>query len=406
VPTTFEYKVRDTEGKLRSGTLEADNVSLVADRLRSMGFVPVHIAEVAGANFKKDVALPGFGAKVKVTDIAMFSRQFATMINSGLPLVRSLGILCEQTENKVLAEALRQVRLDVERGSSLAQAVSRHPKVFNRLYVAMVRAGEAGGVLDRVLMQLADSLEKNVQLRRKVKSALSYPTAVLGLVAIVMVAMLLFVVPTFKGLFTSLGGSLPLPTQILVTASEVFQSYFPFIFVGLIVFIFAFLKWSKTNGGRHKVDRFKLAIPLIGPLQHKAAIARFARTLGVLLRAGVSILGALEITAETVGNLVIADALGDVTQSVKVGESMASALERHAVFPPILTQMLMVGEETGTVDEMLTKVAEFYESAVEATVDSLTSILEPVMMMVLGGSVGSMVVALYMPMFEIIKLVK
>ena len=404
--TTYAYKVRDSQGHLKSGTIEADSAPLVAQRLKGMGMVPIEIQKKSSVSFGKDVEIFGLGPKVKVSDLATFSRQFATMIHAGLPIVRSLAILADQTPNKPLAAAIKTIRLDIERGASLAHALARHPKVFPRLYVAMARAGEAGGVLDGVLIQLADSLEKQVVMRRKIKSAMSYPIGVLSLVAVVMVAMLLFVVPTFQGLFASLGGKLPLLTRILVGASEFTQAYFPFIFVALIVIAAVFLKWSRTPGGRKSIDTFKLKVPLIGPLQQKAAIARFTRTLGVLLKSGVSILGALEITSETVGNVVITEALDDVGQSVKVGESMAGALERHPIFPPLVTQMLAVGEETGAVDEMLTKVAEFYEEQVESTVESLTSILEPLLMVVLGGSVGTMVIALYMPMFEIIKLVK
>lgn len=404
--TTYSYKVRDNLGHLKTGTIEADNAPLVAERLKAMGMVPIDIQKKSGMSFGKDVALFGLGPKVKVSDLATFSRQFATMIHAGLPIVRSLAILSDQTPCKPLAAAIKTIRLDIERGASLAHALARHPKVFPRLYVAMARAGEAGGVLDGVLIQLADSLEKQVIMRRKIKSAMSYPIGVLSLVAVVVVAMLLFVVPTFQGLFSSLGGKLPLLTQILVDASAFTQAYFPFMFLALILIVVVFLKWSRTTSGRKALDTFKLKVPLIGPLQQKAAIARFTRTLGVLLKSGVSILGALEITSETVGNVVITEALNDVAQSVKVGESMAGALERHPIFPPLVTQMLSVGEETGAVDEMLTKVAEFYEEQVESTVESLTSILEPLLMVVLGGSVGTMVIALYMPMFEIIKLVK
>ena len=405
MPATFAYKVRDREGRLVEGSLEADSSELVVSKLRSMGYVPVAIERSDASGLKKDIKLP-FGGGVKQKDVAVFSRQFDTMINAGLSLIRALHILEEQTENEKLGETARSVRTDVERGSSLAQALGRHPKVFNRLYVAMVKAGEAGGVLDSVLLNLAATIEKQVELKRKIKSAMTYPVAVFGLVCVIVTAMLMFVVPTFEKLYADLGGTLPAPTRLLLAVSKFVTSFFPFIVLAGIVGLFLLRRWIATDQGRAVWDALKLKIPVFGKLVHKTAITRFCRTLSVLLRSGVPVLESLEITSETVGNVVVARAVKDTQEAVKGGESMASPLMKHAVFPPMVVQMLSVGEETGAVDDMLDRVADFYDQEIEATVDALTSLLEPLLIVVMGGAVGGMVVALYMPMFNIINLVQ
>ncbi len=404
--TTYAYKVRDKEGKVVAGTLEADSQALVANRLRQMGYVPITIDRQDGAGLKTEVKIPGFGGKVKLTDVAVFSRQFATMINAGLSLIRALHILEEQSENKKLAETVKTVRLDVEKGASLSQAMGRHPKVFNRLFVAMVKSGEIGGVLDMVLVQLADIIEKQVELKRKIKSAMTYPVAVFGLVLLIVTAMLLFVVPTFQVLYEDLGGQLPLPTRLLIGISTILKKFTPFIVVFDVLAVVAFKKWIQSDKGRAKWDRVKLKVPVFGKLVHKTAITRFARTLAVLMRSGVPILEALEITAETVNNSVVEWAVKDTQEAVKTGESMAKPLSQHPIFPPMVVQMLAVGEETGNVDDMLDRVADFYDQEIEATVEALTSLLEPLLIVVMGSSVGGMVVALYMPMFNIINLVQ
>ena len=403
---TYAYKVRDRSGKMLEGTLEADSTKLVANKLREMGYVPVAIDKKVTSTMNKELHIPGLGGRVKLKDVAVFSRQFATMINSGLSLLRSLYILTEQTENKQLAKVVDEVRQDVETGASLSQALSRHPKVFNRLYVAMVRAGETGGVLDRVLLQLAGTIEKQVELRGKIKSAMTYPVAVFALVILIVTAMLLFIVPMFNDLYADLGGTLPLPTRILLLVSSIVVKFFPIVILAQVVSVFAFKRWITTDKGRAAFDRFKLKIPVFGKLVHKTALTRFSRTLAVLLRSGVPILESLEITSETVGNTVVAAAVKDVQDGVKQGEAISQPLTKHAIFPPMVVQMMAVGEETGALDEMLDKIGEFYEQEVEAMVDSLTSLLEPLLICVMGGAVGGRVVALYMPMFNIIKLVK
>lgn len=404
--TTYAYKVRDKEGRLLQGALEGDSTTLVANKLRSMGYVPVTVERQGSSAFQKELSIPGLTDRVSHKDIAVFCRQFATMIDSGLSLIRALHILGAQTESKKLGEIVEEVRQDVEKGASLSQALARHPKAFNRLFVAMVRAGETGGVLDRVLLQLADIIEKQVELKRKITSAMTYPVAVLGLVLLIVTAMLLFVVPQFETMYDDLGGTLPLPTRLLLGLSAVVTTFFPLLLLGGVAAVYLFRRWIGTESGRATWDSFKLRVPIFGKLVHKTSLTRFARTLAVLLRSGVPILEALEITSETVNNAVVSEAVKDVQEAVKRGETVHEPLATHAVFPPMVTQMLAVGEETGMVDVMLEKVADFYDQEVEATVDALTSLLEPLLIVVLGGAVGAMVVSLYLPMFQIINLVK
>ncbi|MGZ4691624.1 MAG: type II secretion system F family protein [Acidimicrobiia bacterium] len=406
MPTTFAYKVRDQGGKIVEGSLEADDASLVVGKLRQMGYTPVAIEEKSAKSLSSDVKIPGFGPRVKLKDVAVFSRQFATMINSGLSLIRALAILTEQTENPVLAKVAGDVRLDVERGSSLSAALSRHPKVFNHLYIAMVKSGEAGGVLDAVLMRLADTIEKQVELRRKVRSAMTYPIVVLVICSVIATAMLLLIVPQFKAIYADLGGTLPLPTRILISVSDLLKTFFPiFILLGVGGF-FLFRKWSKSPQGKPKWDAFKLRVPVAGGLTRKAALARFSRTLAALTRSGVGILEALDIVAETSGNEVVSVAVRDTQAAVKRGDTLSRPLEQHEVFPPMVVQMISVGEETGALDEMLDKIADFYDQEVSATVDALTSLIEPMLICLMGVIVGGMIISLYLPMFNIIKLIK
>ena len=404
MPTTYAYKVRDKAGKVHSGTLDADNTALVANRLRQMGYVPIAI-DKKGASVKRDIVIPGLSNRVKLKDVSIFSRQFSTMINSGLTLLRALSILVVQTESKYFSTIIDALRSDIQSGSSLSQAMSRHPKVFNRLYVAMVRAGETGGNLDITLNELATTIEKQVELRGKIRSALAYPAMVLALVCCILTAMLLFIVPIFKKMYTSLGGKLPLPTRILVTVSNIFVHAFPVVLVTVIGLAYAYKRWVRTEPGRQTRDRLLLRVPIFGGLVRKTAMTRFASTLATLLASGVPVLESLDITSETVGNVVVADGVKAIANGAKKGESMTRPLDDHPVFPPMVTQMMAVGEETGALDTLLRKVATFYEQEVARTVEALTSLLEPLLIVVLGGAVGAMVVSLYMPMFDIIKLV-
>lgn len=400
---TYDYKVRDRSGSLVTGQLVGDSETLVLQRLREMGMTPVEVKK-AGTGLKMEINLrPG---RVKLKQIAVFCRQFATMVNSGLPILRALSILADQTQSAELAKVLVQVRTDVEQGSSLSGAMGKHPKAFNNLFISMVKAGETGGVLDDVLLSLASQIEKEVELRRKIKSAMTYPVVVVALVTLILAAMLLFVVPQFETIYTNLGGQLPLPTRILLGVSEAFRKYWYVIALGVGVGSLFLRRYKKTDQGRARVDALKIRIPVFGPLFHKVALARFSSTLGMLLRAGVPILQALDNVKETVNNRVIADAVDDVKASVREGESIAKPLGKHKVFPPMVVQMLAVGEETGAVDTMLDKVAEFYNNEVTATVEALTSLIEPLLIAIIGGMVGAAVIALYMPMFNIINLIQ
>ena len=401
MPDTYAYKVRDRGGNLISGTLVADNEALVLQRLREQGLTPLEVGK-QGRGFNVDLTKK----KVKLKELSVFSRQFATMINSGLPILRALSILADQTSNGELARVLNECRLDIEQGSSLSAAIQKHPKVFSNLFVSMVKSGETGGSLDSVLLRLADMIENEVKLRGKIKSAMTYPIAVVALVSLIMSGMLLFVVPQFKSIYAQLGGSLPMPTRVLLALSEIFKKYWYIVIAAIFAGRFFFRRWKATPNGREAVDAFKLRVPVFGTLFHKTALARFAGTLSMLLRSGVPILQALDIVSETVNNRTIAKAVQDVQGSVREGESMAKPLAKHTVFPPMVVQMIAVGEETGQVDVMLEKVATFYNQEVEASVDALTSLIEPLLIAVIGGAVGAAVIALYMPMFNIIKLIQ
>jgi type IV pilus assembly protein PilC len=405
MPTTYAYKVRDREGKMLGGTLEAESQDAVVAKLRQLGYAPISIEAEKGAGMKSEVRLPGAG-RVKLKDLAVFSRQFATMINSGLSLLRALTILGEQTSNRRLGQVVTRVRAEVEQGASLSGAMAKHPKVFNRLYVSMVRAGEIGGFLDQVLVKVAETFEKEVTLRGKIRSAMTYPVVVFVMVLMIVSAMLIFIVPTFATLYDSLGGTLPLPTRLLMGASDGLRRFFPLIVLALVGLGFAYKRWRATASGRYRLDQFKLKVKVFGPLFHKSALSRFSRTLSTLIRSGVPILQALEIVAETVNNGVISRAVKDVQDAVREGESLATPLSRHPVFPSMVVQMMAVGEETGALDTMLGKVADFYDQEVEAAVASLTSMIEPLLIGVMGAAVGGMVIALYLPLFNIINLVK
>jgi type IV pilus assembly protein PilC len=403
MPDTYTYQVRDQSGNLRSGTIVADNQTLVSERLREQGLVPVSIAVQKGIKFGTEFNIR---QKVKLKDLAIFSRQFSTMVSSGLPMLRALATLESQTGSSTLSKAVSAVRTDVEQGSSLSGAMVKHPKVFNNLYVAMVKSGETGGVLDAVLERLAGNLEREVSLRGRIKSAMTYPIVVLGFVTMIMMAMLIFIVPQFKSIYAELHGTLPLLTRMLLAVSDAVRHDLIFVLLGIGGITYAVKRWKKTDSGGLFFDKLKLRAPIFGSLFQKTALSRFARTLSVMSKSGVPIIQSLDVVAETVNNRVMAAAVRDVQESVKQGESIAKPLSRHEVFPGMVVQMLTVGEETGALDTMLEKIAQFYDDEVTAAVDSLTSILEPVMIAIVGGAVGVAVIALYMPMFNIINLIK
>jgi type IV pilus assembly protein PilC len=403
--TTYEYRVRDKAGVVHNGSIEGHSEQLVVATLREMGYVPVSVTAKNKSKLGTDVKVGG-SKKVDPRAVVIFSRQLATMVDAGLTLIRSLGILANQTESPVMAEVIREMRGDIERGLSFSQAISKHPKVFPEVYIAMVRSGEAGGMIDEVLARLATTLEKQLELRRRVKSAMSYPVAVGGIIVLVVSAMLIFIVPMFETMFIDLGGTLPLPTRILLMASGFLTGSWWLIMLVGIGGWFGLKRWRATPNGRLAFDAFKLRMPIAGQVVSKTAIARFSQTLGALVRSGVSIMEALDIVAGTAGNAVIAKAVAEAREQVRVGESLSVALMRHKVFPDMVVQMMAVGEETGALDSMLEKIGEFYDAEVSATVDALTSLIEPLLMVIMGVTVGGMVVALYMPMFQIINLVK
>jgi type IV pilus assembly protein PilC len=401
---TFEYSVRDRKGKLVNGKLEAPSETALVQKLRGMGYAPLSVRET-GTGLDREINIPGLN-RVKLKDLSVMSRQFATMINSGLSLIRALSILAEQTENKQLAKTLGEVRTAVETGQSLSSALAKHPKIFPPLMINMVRAGEVGGFLDRVLLQVADNFEAEVKLRSKIKSAMTYPVVVFVIAILATIGMLLFIVPIFAKMFSDLGGTLPAPTQILVNLSTALRFLAPALLVLLVVGAVVWARIRHTERVRQFVDPLKLKVPIFGSLFQKVAISRFSRNLGTMLASGVPILQSLEIVGDTAGNVVIRSATVAVQESVRRGESLAGPLSAHKVFPPMVVQMLAVGEDTGAIDTMLMKVSDFYDAEVEATTEALTSLIEPLMIAVLGTIIGGMIIALYMPIFNIFDLIK
>lgn len=398
----YSYKVRDTHGKLVEGKVEASSEVAVADKLRAMGYVPLEV-RAAKTGMQRELSF-GRKKRVKLKHLAVFCRQFATMIDAGLTMLRALTILAEQSDNAELRRVLREVKQDVEAGLSLSAAFAKHD-IFPPLMVNMTRAGEAGGFLDVTMRQIADNYEAEVKLRGKIKAALTYPVVVFVLAILMCVGMLVFIVPVFASMFDDLGGSLPLPTQFLVFLSGAMRVILPVFIVLGIVFLVLWRKYGKTEGVRNVVDPLKLKLPVFGNLFAKLALARFARNLGTLLSSGVPILQSLDIVADTTGSIVISRALKEVQESVRRGETVAGPLGQHPVFPTMVVQMISSGEESGAMDKMLQKIAQFYDEEVEATTEALTALIEPLMIAFLGAVVGSMIIALYMPIFKVFELI-
>ncbi|WP_066462556.1 type II secretion system F family protein [Sanguibacter suarezii] len=402
----FDYVIRDKQGALVKGRLEAPNQAAVAGRLKTMGVSAVSISEVQSTGLQREITIPGFGEKITLKHLAIMARQLATMINAGLSLLRSVSILAEQTESKPLAKILGQVRSDVETGAAFSVALGRHPETFPPLMINMVKAGEIGGFLDQVLVSVAENFEDEVKLRGKIKSAMTYPVVVFVIAILATTGMLLFIVPVFAGMFTSLGGELPLPTKILMQMSVgVKWGAIPTV-VALGVFGAWWAKHKNDRSVRELLDPWKLKAPVFGNLFRKIAVARFTRNFGAMIHAGVPILQALDIVGETSGNIVIERATKAVQESVRSGKSLSGPLAEHKVFPPMVVQMMAVGEDTGALDTMLAKIAEFYDQEVEATTEQLTSLIEPLMIVVLGSVIGGMVIAMYMPIFGIFDLIQ
>ncbi len=396
---TFTYSARTIGGEVQAGEIDVKDRDEVIGYLRRQRLVPLKIE-------KKQAELNiTFGSTVKTRDIVVFTRQFATMINSGLPLVQSLDILAKQSENKFLRKVIEQVLYDVESGQTLADAMRRHPKVFSDLFVNMVAAGEAGGILDTILLRLATFLEKSDALKRKIKGAMVYPGVVLSVAVAAVAILLIFVIPVFQEMFEGAGVQLPGPTLFVIFLSETLQAKWWLMAGGMGVAVLFIQRYYKTDTGRLVIDRMLLKFPIVGSLLRKAAIARFTRTLGTLVSSGVSILDGLEITARTAGNRVVHDAIMESRASIAGGETIAEPLKKSGVFPPMVVQMINVGEQTGGLDEMLSKIADFYDEEVDAAVAALVSALEPVMIVFLGVIVGGMIVAMYLPIFDMIDAV-
>jgi type IV pilus assembly protein PilC len=395
---TFAYTARTLSGDLKSATMDANTREDVVAQLRRQKLIVVKVDEERGR--KKA------GGRIKTRDIVIFTRQFATMINAGLPLVQALDILSKQSENKSLKDVTRQVVYDVESGHTVADALGKHPKAFSELYVNMVAAGEAGGILDTILSRLAVFMEKNDALVRKVKGAMIYPGVIVSVAVIAIVVLLVFVIPTFEQMFATVNLALPLPTRVVIGMSRFLQGFWWAVLAAILGGGFILKRYYATQSGKLNIDRMLLRLPVLGDVIRKSAVSRFTRTLGTLISSGVSILDGLEITAKTAGNRVIHDAIMQSRSSIAGGDTIAAPLAKSEVFPPMVISMIAVGEQTGGLDEMLSKIADFYDEEVDAAVSALLSLLEPVMIVFLGVVVGGMVVAMYLPIFDMINAVQ
>ncbi|GAA0489298.1 phytochrome sensor protein [Paractinoplanes deccanensis] len=397
----FRYSSIDAAGHRGRGTVEAPNEAAAQHVLRQRGETPLELSE-AGKGLDREIKIPGLGSRVKLKDLAIFARQFATMTASGMSLLRSLAILEEQTSSPPLKRAIAELRTEVSAGASLSASMAKHDRVFPRLMIAMIRAGETGGMIDRALEQIADSLEKDSALRGKIKSAMTYPAIVLAFTFVMIAAVLIFIVPIFEKMFASLGGELPAITQFLVTASHNMGWIGPLVLAAGFGGAIAYKRQMRASEEfRLRVDRIKVRLPVFGPLFRKLAMSRFSRNLGLLLNVGVPVMQALTVVGETTGNEVINHAMKDVQNAVRDGNTMSSALRNHPIFPAMVTQMIEVGEESGQISQMLDKVADFYDREVDSAAESLTASIEPIMVLVMGAVVGGMVVCLYLPMFTI-----
>lgn len=398
----YQWSGKTAKGLIESGEITASSKEEVIAQLRRRNITPTLITEKA-----KKKGRFGFGGKVKDKDIVVFTRQFATMIDAGLPLVQALDILSMQVENKTLGKTLSQVKVDVEAGATYADALKKHPRIFSELYVNMVAAGEAGGILDTILNRLAIYIEKAMKLKKKVKGAMVYPAVVTAIAVLVISIIMIFVVPTFSKMFSSMGGTLPLPTRIVINLSNFIAGVGGLIILGIMVLIIVFIiQVRRTEAGKRIMDRILLKLPIFGEILNKVAIAKFTRTLGTLVSSGVPILDGLEITAKTSGNKIIEDAILEVRKGVVGGKTLAEPITKLKVFPPMVTHMIAVGESTGALDAMLSKIADFYDDEVDASVATLTSMMEPLLMVFLGTTIGFIVIALYLPIFKFASLIK
>ncbi len=396
---TYVWKAMDLAGAKATGEVDAESKQSVADQLKQRGLI---VLDISTKGESKEINLSLRPKRVKPADLTVMTRQLSTMVSSGMTILRALYVLEAQTENELLAETIIAVRKDVEAGLALSDALERHGKVFSPLYVAMVRAGETGGVLEMALLRVADQLEKEDSLRRQVKSAMMYPIVVISFAFVILIALVTFLVPVFIGVFKQFGGDLPLITKFTVTLSDIMTGYWWACMAVTFATVWTFRKWKSTYKGRGQWDAFRLRIPFkIGDIVQKVSLARWSRTLSALVSAGVPLMAALDITAQTAGNRVVEDVMGSVIDSVKQGGTIAEPLKSAPVFPGMVVAMVAVGEETGALDAMLSKIADFYEDQVDASVKSLTSILEPLMLVVVGGMVGFIVISMYLPLFKV-----
>lgn len=403
---TFLWEGKTAQGRVLKGEVEAPTLDAVFAVLRDRRIRPIpnRIRE-KGKGLEQEITIPGFGEKVTARDVSLFTRQFATMIDAGLPIVQCLDILSEQSESKLLRNTVRTIRQDVEGGATLAGALKKHPKVFDDLYVNMVEAGEAGGVLNTILNRVALFIEKANKLKKKVKGAMIYPCTIIGVAVIVVAILLIFVIPVFAELYGSMGKALPVPTQLTIDFSNWFVANWYYMFLGLVGLVVAIRFYYQTDNGRMNIDRLLLRLPVVGDLLRKVAVARFSQNMAILLSSGVPILDGLAITAKTAGNKVVEKAIVDSRVSISQGKTVAEPLRESKIFPPMVCQMVAVGENTGGLDGMLRKVAELYEEEVDDAVANLTALMEPMIMVVLGVILGGLVVSMYLPIFQLGSLV-
>ncbi len=396
----FSWSGRARDGKNVKGEMEATSEAAVGAQLRRQGIMPARIKQ-RGGGLDIEIKIPGMEKKVTTKDLVVFTRQFATMIDAGLPLVQCLDILSSQQENKTFKTALVKVKEDVESGSTFADALGKHPKIFNELYVNLVAAGEVGGILDTILNRLAAYIEKALKLKKQVKSAMTYPTTIVGIAVLVIAVILVFVIPQFESMFKDFGAALPMPTQIVINISNFVQNYIFVIIGGIILSVVAFKRIYATKQGRAKIDDWALKLPVFGILIRKVAVAKFSRTLSTMISSGVPILDGLEIVQKTAGNMTVEKAIARVRESISEGKTIAEPLKESGVFPPMVCQMIEVGEQAGAIDAMLSKIADFYDDEVDDAVGNLTAMMEPMLMLFLGTTVGGLVIAMYLPIFKV-----
>lgn len=396
----FAWEGKNRSGAVQKGEMEAPSEAVVSNQLRRQGIMPSNIKE-RGKGLDVEIKIPGFEPKVTTKDLVVFTRMFATMIDAGLPLVQCLDILSKQQENKTFKKMLSEVKESVESGSTFADALRKHPKAFDELYVNLVAAGEVGGILDTILNRLAAYIEKAMKLKKQVKSAMTYPGTIVGIALVVISVILIFVIPAFEKMFADFGGSLPMPTQVVINISNFIQKYFLVMLAGGAGFVFAFKKYYGTSKGRDQIDALALKAPVFGILIRKVAVAKFTRTLGTMISSGVPILDGLDIVAKTAGNKTVEKAIYKVKQSISEGKTIAEPLEQSGVFPAMVCQMISVGEQSGSIDAMLNKIADFYDDEVDDAVSNLTAMMEPLLMLFLGVTVGGLVIAMYLPIFKL-----